>query len=99
LERGSEQGLSGEHDQVGGLFSIFYCLIAYCLFFFVQRAPSMNLIFFITPFVLFVSLANYSLSLSQFYLIVRCAVWGHTRKDHCLAFYISIYGFVLHHEL
>jgi hypothetical protein len=49
--------------------------------------------------VLFVSLANYSLTLSQFYLIVRCAVWGHT-KDHCLAFfYLSIYGFVLHHEL
>jgi hypothetical protein len=84
------QQLSGEHDQVSGLFSIFYCLIAYCLFFFVQRAPSMNLFFFITPFVLFVSLANYSLTLSQFYLILRCAVWGHT-KDHCLAFfYISI---------
>jgi hypothetical protein len=27
------QQLSGEHDQVGGLFSIFYCLIAYCLIF------------------------------------------------------------------
>ena len=81
---------------------IFNFLLLNCLLFnfFVQRAPSKNLIFFITPFVLFVSLANYSLTLSQFYLIVRCAVWGHTKDHACLAFfYLFTYGFILHHEL